>query len=134
MPELKSTQNKHLTQENRQEIMECLEKGMTFKAIAKRIGKDQTTISKEVKKHLTIIEMSVKQTKSDGTPIEERRCPLLLKAPFVCNPCEKRRRQCSYQKQLYIAKNAHAEYATLLHEAREGIPLNKEEFWEAKKT
>ena len=131
MPDIKSTKYKHLTLEERQEIMECLEKSMTFKAIARLIGKDPTTISKEVKKHLTIMEPSVKHTKSDGTLIEGRRCPLLLKAPFVCNPCRKRRGQCSFQKQLYIAKNAHAEYAALLSEAREGIPLNKDEFWEA---
>ena len=131
MEDIKSTKYKHLTLEERQEIMECLEKGMTFKAIARRIKKDQTTVSKEVKKHLTIYETTVKHTKGGGTPIEVRHCPLLLKAPFCCNPCEKRRRQCSFQKHVYIAKNAHAEYATLLQEAREGIPLNKGEFWEA---
>jgi IS30 family transposase len=73
----------------------------------------------------------VRLKKFDGAPAEERRCPLLLKAPFVCNPCEKRRRPCPFQKQVYVAKKAHSEYETLLSEAREGIPLNKEEFWEA---
>ena len=131
MPDLKSTKHKHLTDEDRQEIMECLEKGLTFKDIARRLRKDPTTISKEVKKHASAVETSVKISKSDGTPIEDRRCPSLLKAPFVCNPCEKRRRQCLFQKQLYIAKNAHSEYKTLLREAREGIPLNTDEFWEA---
>jgi IS30 family transposase len=131
MPDLKSKKDKHLTLDDRQEIMECLDKGMTFKAIAQRVGKDPTTISKEVKKHLTVRETDLKVTKPDGTPIEERRCPSLLKTPFVCNPCDKRRRRCPFQKQLYIAKSAHAEYETLLHEAREGIPLNKDKFWEA---
>jgi IS30 family transposase len=131
MPDLKSGKNKHLTLDDRQEIMECLDKGMTFKSIARRIEKDPTTISKEVKKHLTITGIPIKHTKTDGTPMEERRCQFLIKAPFVCNPCEKRRRQCHFQKQLYIAKNAHAEYISLLREAREGIPLNKDTFWEA---
>ena len=36
--------NKHLTLEDRIEIQGCLDKGMTFKAIAERVGKDQTTI------------------------------------------------------------------------------------------
>jgi IS30 family transposase len=134
MPDKKSRKYKHLTLEERQEIMECLDKGMTFKAIARRIQKDPTTVSKEVKKHLTIYETTVKHTQGDGTPIEGRHCPLLLKAPFCCNPCKKRRRQCSFQKHVYIAKKAHAEYATLLQEAREGIPLNKDEFWEADAT
>jgi len=52
MPDLKLTKNKHLTLDDREEIAECLDKGMTFKAIARRIGKDPTTVSKEVKKHL----------------------------------------------------------------------------------
>jgi IS30 family transposase len=111
--------------------MECLDKGMSFKDIASRVGKSATTISREVKKHLAVQPISAKAAKADGSPADERPYPLLLKSPFVCNPCEKRRRQCPFQKQLYIAKNSHAEYETLLREAREGIPLNKEEFWEA---
>jgi hypothetical protein len=131
MPDLKIMKNKHLTLDDRQEIHECLDKGMTFKAIAKRIRKDPTTVSKEVKKHLAIQPLSVTRTKIDGSSIEERGCPLLLKTPFVCNPCKKRRGNCAFQKQLYIAKNAQAEYELLLRQAREGIPLNKEDFWQA---
>jgi IS30 family transposase len=92
---------------------------------------DPSTFVRETKKHLAVQPLSVSRTKADGSPIEDRPCPLLLKAPFVCNPCKKRRGNCAFQKQLYIAKNAHAEYAALLAGAREGIPLNKEEFWEA---
>jgi IS30 family transposase len=131
MPDKYSKKNKHMTFEDRQEIMECLDKGMTFKAIAQRIGKDPTTISKEVKKHMEIRQTPVRKKNFDGTPVEERLCPSLLKAPFVCNPCNKRRVSCSFQKQVYVAKKAHSEYETLLSESREGIPLNKEEFWEA---
>jgi IS30 family transposase len=66
-----------------------------------------------------------------GMPVTMPHCPQLLRAPFVCNGCKKRRTRCAYQKQLYIAKNAQREYESLLSEAREGIPLNKEEFYEA---
>ena len=131
MPGLNSTKHKHLTQEDRQDIMECLDKGMSFKDIARRIRKAPTTVSREVKKHLAIQPLSVSRSKLDGTPMDERRCPLLMKTPFVCNPCKKRRGNCAYQKQLYIAKNAQAEYEILLRESREGIPLSKEEFWES---
>ena len=65
MPGLKSKKNKHMTIEDRQEIMECLDKGMTFKAIAQRIGKDPTTISKEVKKHLTVVDFHFKYIKTE---------------------------------------------------------------------
>jgi len=133
MTDLKATGGKHLTLDDRQEIMECLDKGVTFKDIARRIGKDPRTVSREVKRHLAVQPLSVSRTKADGTPVNERPCPLLLKAPFVCNSCQKRRGNCAFQKQLYFAKNAHSEYETLLRESREGIPLGKEEFWESDK-
>jgi len=41
-----STAKKHLTLEDRTEIQDFLHKGMTFNAIARRIGKDPTTVSK----------------------------------------------------------------------------------------
>jgi len=123
MSENNSTRNKHLTIDDRLDIQGCLDKGMTFKSIARRIGKDQTTISKEVKKHITV--------NSGTTPVESLPCPQLLKAPFVCNSCKKRHSRCVFQKQLYIAKNAHSSYKRLLSEAREGIALNKEAFYES---
>jgi len=129
MPDL-TKKNKHLTLDDRLEIQECLNHGMTFKAIAARISKDQTTVSKEVKRHLVVKEQDFKHMKEDGTPIEIAPCPNLLKAPFVCNPCEKRHRRCIYAKQFYYAKHAQKAYETQLVEAREGIPLNKESFYE----
>jgi IS30 family transposase len=53
-----------------------------------------------------------------------------LKAPFVCNPCKDRNRNCNHQKRFYNAKSAQKAYEKLLVEAREGIPLNKEAFYE----
>lgn len=132
MPDFKNG-GKHLTLDERQEIMECLDKDVSFKDIARRIRKDPRTVSREVKRHLVVQPLSVSRTKADGSPIDDRPCPLLLKAPFVCNPCKKRRGNCAFQKQLYIAKNAHTEYETLLRESREGIPLGKEEFWDSDK-
>jgi len=121
-----------MTIDDRLEIQGCLDKGMTFKAIARRIGKDQTTISKEVKKHITVSSgEQLNRIDSSGTPIIPPLCPQLLKAPFVCNACKKRHARCAYNKQLYLAKNAHGSYRTLLSEAREGIALEKEAFYEA---
>ena len=131
MPGSTKKQYNHLTMEERVEIMECLDKNTSFKDIARRVRKSPTTISREVKRHLTVQPLSVKLSRVDGTPMEAKPCTSLLKAPFVCNPCKKRRRICEFQKQLYIAENAQTEYETLLREAREGIPLNKEEFWES---
>lgn len=118
--------NKHMTMEDRNEIQECLSKGMTFKAIARRIGKDATTVSKEVKargkKHTNGF------TKTDAV------CPRLLKAPFVCNGCDRRRRaNCIYPRRIYTAHLAQAEYRATLTESREGIPLNKEAFYDTER-
>jgi IS30 family transposase len=131
MSDSKSKKNKHMTLDDRIEIQSCLDHGMTFKAIAKRIGKDQTTVSKEVKKHIAVNPGALPvKTDMSGRPVATPPCPKLLKAPFVCNGCKKRHSRCPFQKQLYFAKNAHREYTTLLKEAREGIPLNKETFYE----
>lgn len=114
---------KHLTYEDRLEIQECLAKGMTFKDIGKRISKDQTTISKEVKLHTVTHTNSFCKTKEI--------CPHLKKAPFVCNGCDKKSRSsCPYIRHLYEAKRADTEYRETLVEARTGIPLNKESFYE----
>jgi len=121
---------KHLTLDERIEIQECLNRGVTFKAIAMRIGKDQTTVSKEVKKHLEIRDDGVSMLGLDGRPTVREMCPSHLKAPFVCNPCQKKHHKCKYQKRFYHAKSAHNAYETLLTDARTGIPLNKESFYE----
>lgn len=124
-----SMKNKHLTLENREEIQACLACGASFKAIASRIGKDPTTVSKEIKKHITVVTPNVKRYDIDGKPLEDAICPKLLRAPFVCNGCKNYRRQCAFTKHLYYAKEAQKEYEVLLVEAREGIPLNKAEFY-----
>jgi transposase, IS30 family len=129
MTDLNSTKFKHLTLEDRNEIQMCLDHGVTFKKIAARVGKDQTTISKEVKRHIKVNPGSAKKLDKHGNPIANI-CPLLIKAPFVCNPCRKRHNHCGFQKQLYNAKAAQKDYEALLVEAREGIPLNKQEFYE----
>lgn len=119
--------NKHMTLDDRIEIQECLAKGMSFKDIGKRIEKSATTISREVKQHL--------QAHSNGYTKTDDVCPRLLKAPFVCNGCDKKSRSsCPYKRQIYVAKTAQQSYEELLVESRSGVALNKESFYEAEKT
>lgn len=113
--------NKHMTLNDRIEIEDCLRHGMTFKAIGARIGKDQTTVSKEVKKHISV---------SKGYDSEKSLCDLLLRAPYVCNGCQKRR-SCRLEKHIYRARNAHSEYRDALVDSRTGVALNKEAFYRA---
>lgn len=113
---------KHLTLDERIEIMECLCKGMSFKAIAQRIAKDPTTVSKEIKLHGRSYESGFTKTKDT--------CPRLMKAPFVCNGCVKQNRSsCIYPRRKYSARAAQQKYETLLSSAREGVALLRETFY-----
>ena len=113
------TKHKHLTLSDRNDIQLGLERGETFKAIGQSILKDPTTVSKEVKRN-----RQVRESTCHNLP-----CPLLDKAPFVCNGCPKRRQNCGYKKIFYLAKQAQKQYEQTLVEAREGTPLNSKTFW-----
>ncbi|WP_428960979.1 IS30 family transposase [Streptococcus mitis] len=117
------TKHKHLTLSDRNDIQLGLERGETFKAIGQSILKDPTTVSKEVKRN-----RQVRESTCHNLP-----CPLLDKAPFVCNGCPKRRQNCGYKKIFYLAKQAQKQYEQILVEAREGTPLNSKTFWELDK-
>ena len=128
MPDLKKY--KHMTFDDRLAIQEGLTQGLTFKAISENIGKDKCTVSKEIRKHITGTALPLRRHNQNGDALEQTICPKLMKAPYVCNGCTKRRVRCAYPKRLYIAKTAQAESEILLAEAREGIPLNKDDFYE----
>ena len=117
------TKHKHLTLSDRNDIQLGLERGETFKAIGQSILKDPTTVSKEVKRN-----KQIRDSTSNNLP-----CPLLDKAPFVCNGCPKRRQNCGYKKIFYLAKQAQKQYEQTLVESREGTPLNSKTFWEMDK-
>ena len=117
------TKHKHLTLSDRNDIQLGLERGETFKAIGQLILKDPTTVSKEVKRN-----KQIRDSTSNNLP-----CPLLDKAPFVCNGCPKRRQNCGFKKIFYLAKQAQKQYEQTLVEAREGTPLNSKAFWDMDK-
>ena len=117
------TKHKHLTLSDRNDIQLGLERSETFKAIGQSILKDPTTVSKEVKRN-----RQIRESTCHNLP-----CPLLDKAPFVCNGCPKRRQNCGYKKIFYLAKQAQKQYEQTLIEAREGTPLNSKTFWDMDK-
>ena len=71
--------NLHLSYKDRCIIQEFLTYGYSFTAIANRIQKDRTTMSKEIR-NLCF----VKPVRGNN----EVNCSLLLKPPYVCNGCE----------------------------------------------
>jgi IS30 family transposase len=119
----------HITIEQRHEIQDCLFHGVSFKDIGKRIGKDKTTVSREVKRHITVRPSTVVRIGEGGNRLASEPCKLLLKPPFVCNPCKLCHRACAFDKHMYYAKNAQKAYETTLVTAREGLPLSKESFY-----
>ena len=129
MPD-KPNNNKHLTLQDREFIMSALGTGCSFKHIANQLGKDPTTISKEVKKHFELRRTSVSYTDADGNPISAPGCPQLLKAPYVCNSCSRLHKVCKYDKRVYIASKAQKEYESFRSESRQCIALSEEDFRE----
>ena len=118
------TKHKHLTLSDRNDIQLGLERGETFKAIGQSILKDPTTVSKEVKRN-----RQIRDSTSNNPP-----CPLLDKAPFVCNGCPKKKtKTVAIRKIFYLAKQAQKQYEQTLVEAREGTPLNSQTFWDMDK-
>lgn len=119
---------KHLTLENRIFIQQSLDADKTFSFIAKELKKDPSTISKEIRKHLKL-RSSISSTYHSSGQLVSHLCPNLLKPPYVCNACSKRR-YCKLDRKFYEARFAHQSYLQTLSDSREGIILNKESFYE----
>lgn len=122
--------NKHLSLEDREMIEKGLREGLSFKAIAAEVGKDPTTISKEIIRHITVGPTSVTRVNSKGETIPPEPCPRLLRPPYVCYSCKNFHRKCSHNRHYYNARSAQKAYELLRSESRQGIPLNKESFYE----
>ena len=126
------TKNKHLTLSDRNTMQSGLEAKKNFSMIALELDKDPTTISKEIRKHLVYRDQDTLRQTLEGKQVVVS-CPKLAKPPYACNGCEFRRRQCGYKKAIYDARKAQNDYEQLKVETREGIPLNKQDFWEMEK-
>ena len=66
---------KHLTLEDRTDIQTGISQQETFRSIAEKMGKDPSTISKEIKRNRIMHPTSVKSDCTD--------CPILKKAPYI---------------------------------------------------
>jgi IS30 family transposase len=127
MDTVNARKNKHLTEDDRRIIEEMLRDRATFREIAQTIGKDPSTISKEILKHRFIQTNSYTIRDEQGNVINPA-CPLLNKPPYVCNGC-RRKTVCKLMRLMYSASRAENEYKQNLSESRSGIPLNKKEFY-----
>ena len=131
--------NKHLTLDERKIIQTGIENRSNKIDIAKTIGKDPTTVAKEIKKHrqfkprntfiypsICIHNKECGGCKKKCEFYEEMKCNKRDRSPGACNKCPKMA-TCHLDKYFYYANHADEEYKTDLVDFREGINLTTSE-------
>lgn len=131
--------NLHLTLEQREQIQIGLENGLSKREIAKSIGKDPSTVGKEIKNrrklkprntfnHKSICKhlKECKKCFQECERYEETTCVRRDRAVGVCNLCPNINK-CHLDKYFYRAKQAHEAYLYTLRDSREGVNLTTNE-------
>ena len=138
---MKRNDNTHLSLEQRKIIQAGIESRCAKAAIAQTIGKDPTTVAKEIRKH-----RKLKPRNTFNRPVlcahlktcprkpcvkkceqyDEPKCNARDKSPGACNKCESLSK-CHMDKYFYDAKLADEEYRRDLVDFREGIDLTTKE-------
>lgn len=134
-----NNKNLHLTVQERIIIEKGIENGSTKAAIALTIGKDKSTVGKEIKKHRELVHKSsykincanmkncshnhVCDNCADFKPFT---CSRRDRSPGACNGCSKYT-HCRYDKYRYKADFSHKKYREDLVDSRTGINMSYEE-------
>ena len=134
-----NNKNLHLTVQERIIIEKGIENGSTKAAIALTIGKDKSTVGKEIKKHRELVHKSsykincanikncshnhVCDNCADFKPFT---CSRRDRSPGACNGCSKYT-YCRYDKYRYKADFSHKKYREDLVDSRTGINMSYEE-------
>jgi len=131
----------HLTLDQRKIIQVGIENNSSKVSIARTIGKDATTIAKEIRKHRILKPrntynrpvMCAKMQTCPKKPCviecerhEEPKCNRRDKSPGACNKCATWGK-CHLNKYIYDAATADSEYKRDLADFREGINLTTKE-------
>ena len=134
-----NNKNLHLTVQERIIIEKGIENGSTKAAIALTIGKDKSTVGKEIKKHRELVRKSSYKINcanmkncshnhvcvncADFKPFT---CNRRDRSPGACNGCSKYT-HCRYDKYRYKADFSHKKYREDLVDSRTGINMSYEE-------
>ncbi len=134
-----NNKNLHLTVQERIIIEKGIENGSTKAAIALTIGKDKSTVGKEIKKHRELVHKSSYKINcanmkncshnhvcvncADFKPFT---CNRRDRSPGACNGCSKYT-YCRYDKYRYKADFSHKKYREDLVDSRTGINMSYEE-------
>ena len=135
-----SNANKHLTMEERNIIEQGIKNNSSKAAIAETLGKDKSTIGKEIALHRVLkhkcampLECAVyrkcklgRACKPSCTKFVPFYCKRRDRTPGACNGCDKLR-SCHFDHYMYIPSDAHHDYRMTLVTSREGINYSEDE-------
>ncbi len=130
----------HLTLEERRIILAGITNGSSKTAIAQTIGKDKSTVGKEIRLHRTLthkckmpLECSSyrkcvhgRQCTTDCPEYIPFKCSRRDRTPGACNGCSDWSK-CRFDKYRYSPEDAHMDYRTTLKDSREGVNLTLRE-------
>lgn len=134
-----NNKNLHLTVQERIIIEKGIENGSTKAAIALTIGKDKSTVGKEIKKHRELVHKSSYKINcanmkncshnhvcDNCADFKSFTCNRRDRSPGACNGCSKYT-HCRYDKYRYKADFSHKKYREDLVDSRTGINMSYEE-------
>lgn len=130
----------HLTLEERRIILIGITNGSTKTAIAQTIGKDNSTIGKEIRLHRKLTHKCKmplecnnyrkcvfgRQCTPDCPEYSPFRCSRRDRTPGACNGCQKWA-HCRFDKYQYCPEDAQADYRETLIDSRQGVNLTVQE-------
>ena len=130
----------HLTLEERRIILTGIVNGSTKTAIAQTIGKDKSTVGKEIKPHRTLThkcKMPLECNNYRKCPFNRQcsldcpeyvpfRCSRRDRTPGACNGCSNWSR-CRFDKYQYCPEDAQMDYRSTLIDSRQGVNLTSQE-------
>ena len=126
----------HLTLEERRIILTGITNGSSKTAIAQTIGKDKSTVGKEIKLHRSLTHKGKmplecnnyrkcpygRQCTSDCPEYDPFKCSRRDRSPGACNGCSYWSK-CRFDKYAYCPEDAHTDYRTVLIDSRQGVNI-----------
>lgn len=130
----------HLTLEERRIILTGITNGSSKTAIAQTIGKDKSTVGKEIKLHRILTHkckmplectnyrkcVHGRQCTPDCPEYSPFKCSRRDRTPGACNGCTNWPK-CRFNKYQYCPEDAHMDYRTTLVDSRQGVNLTIQE-------
>lgn len=136
-----NNKNVHFTLQDRHTIQTGIQNGSKKTHIASTLGKDKSTVGKEIKKHRKLSHKNTYPTDCANFPkcsskkscspkscenYSPFKCSRRDRSPGACNGCDKRI-HCRYDKYFYYADDAQKEYEDTLVDSRVGVNLTYSE-------